>query len=165
MLTISRFKMDTTFLTKLIDELVQVKVENTLLKQKPTYVNSEIKCTKDILDETVELKMKIKELEKVLDEKTTKIVTLEEKCKQYREHIEQYASSYLNINVDEMITAVEDNIEESLQTDDEKETVVSVSSSSNSVKNIIVNTNDSTSKDRKAYMREYMREKRKKNKK
>lgn len=157
--------MDTTFLTKLIDELVQVKVENTLLKQKPTSVNSEIKCTKDILDETVELKMKIKEFEKVLDEKTTKIVTLEEKCKQYREHIEQYASSYLNINVDEMITAVEDNVEESLQTDDEKETVVSASSSSNSVKNIIVNTNDSTSKDRKAYMREYMREKRKKNKK
>lgn len=158
--------MDTSFLTKLIDELVQVKVENALLKQKPTLVNSEVKCTKDILDETVELKMKIKELEKELDEKTTKIVTLEEKCKQYREHIEQYASSYLNINVDEMMTAVEDNVEEeSLHTDDEKETVVSASSSSNSVKNIIVNTNDSTSKDRKAYMREYMREKRKKNKK
>lgn len=158
--------MDTSFLTKLIDELVQVKVENALLKQKPTPVNSEVKCTKDILDETVELKMKIKELEKELDEKTTKIVTLEEKCKQYREHIEQYASSYLNINVDEMMTAVEDNVEEeSLHTDDEKETVVSASSSSNSVKNIIVNTNDSTSKDRKAYMREYMREKRKKNKK
>lgn len=158
--------MDTSFLTKLIDELVQVKVENALLKQKPTLVNSEVKCTKDILDETVELKMKIKELERELDEKTTKIVTLEEKCKQYREHIEQYASSYLNINVDEMMTAVEDNVEEeSLHTDDEKETVVSTSSSSNSVKNIIVNTNDSTSKDRKAYMREYMREKRKKNKK
>lgn len=158
--------MDTSFLTKLIDELVQVKVENALLKQKPTPVNSEVKCTKDILDETVELKMKIKELETELDEKTTKIFTLEEKCKQYREHIEQYASSYLNINVDEMMTAVEDNVEEeSLHTDDEKETVVSASSSSNSVKNIIVNTNDSTSKDRKTYMREYMREKRKKNKK
>lgn len=158
--------MDTSFLTKLIDELVQVKVENALLKQKPIPVNSEVKCTKDILDETVELKMKIKELEKELEDKTTKIVTLEEKCKQYREHIEQYASSYLNINVDEMMTAVEDNVEEeSLHTDDEKETVVSASSSYNSVKNIIVNTNDSTSKDRKAYMREYMREKRKKNKK
>jgi hypothetical protein len=158
--------MDTSFLTKLIDELVEAKVENALLKQKTIPVNSEIKCTKDMLDETVELKMKIKELEKELDNKTAKIVTLDEKCKQYREHIEQYASSYLNINIDEMMETVEDGVEDdSVHTDDEKETVVSTLSTSKSVKNIIVNTDDSTSKDRKAYMREYMREKRKKDKK
>lgn len=154
--------MDTSFLTKLIDDLIQVKVENALLKHKTPHVNNEITCTKEMLDENVELKMRIKEFERELDDKTSRIETLEEQCKQYRYHIEHYANSYLNINIDEMMTNVE---EDSIHSDDEKETVVSVTSSTKSIKNVIVNTNETKDKDRVTYMREYMRERRKKNKK